>query len=319
MLQYHVLWGSMIEIGIISNPKSRKNRKNPNIIKELESVIGKNGKVFKTENFDDIYKVAQEFKEKDIKILALNGGDGTIHITLSIFIKVYKNNPLPKIAILRGGTMNIISSSINSRRGTPKEILQHLIEKLNSSVPFTETQRNIMKINDEYGFIFATGIAYNFLELFYQDDDPSPLRAAKMLGTSSIKAILGQKSTLFKKNRIKIKTDGIDWISNKFTTVGTLSIREMGLGFAPGVRIKEDPNKFYLFSVKGSPLGIARSFPKLWFGYGFNKNVAQDKLTSKVILETLEGPIAFTIDGEMHTPSNKITVELGPKINFILK
>ncbi len=307
-----------MNLGVISNPKSRKNRKNKKIIKKLKAIVGKDGKVFQTNTLDDIYKVAEIFKARKIEVLGINGGDGTIHVTLSIFIKVYEDQELPKIAILRGGTMNTIANSIKSQKGTPKEILRNIIEKYNSDTPFTETQRNILKVNNDYGFIFGNGIIYNFLEIYYKSKDPSPLIAAKTLVGSALKSFVNKRSSLFKKIRIEIETDDIKWVNNKFLAVAALGVREMGLGFAPGARIKDDPNKFYIFAFSNGPMALLRSLPKLWLGYSFSGGVAQEKITSKVVLRS-EKPMPYTIDGEMHSPYKEITITKGPRITFIIK
>ena len=80
----------MSGIGVISNPKSRKNKKDPELMKKLGYILGDNGISYQTNTIDDIYKVAEEFRKKKIDILCINGGDGTNHVTLSVFLQVYK-------------------------------------------------------------------------------------------------------------------------------------------------------------------------------------------------------------------------------------
>ena len=65
-----------------------------------------------TETLDEVRGLAREFKEKGIDILGISGGDGTNHRTLSTFLEVYGETPLPKIALLRGGTMNNLANQL---------------------------------------------------------------------------------------------------------------------------------------------------------------------------------------------------------------
>ena len=62
-----------------------------------------------------------------IGLLAISGGDGTNHVTLSGFIDVYAGAALPQIALLRGGTMNTVANAIGVRRGRPEGLLARLV------------------------------------------------------------------------------------------------------------------------------------------------------------------------------------------------
>ena len=62
-------------IGVVVNPYSRKNRKNPEAIKKLGYIIGDKGSCEATRSLSDVERVAREFMEKGVEILALSGGD----------------------------------------------------------------------------------------------------------------------------------------------------------------------------------------------------------------------------------------------------
>ena len=99
----------MSGIGIITNPHSKQNKRNPSRSQLLSYILGKQGQMEVTQSLDDLAQVAEKFKKNEIEILAINGGDGTISQTLTAFHKVYGDTKLPKIAILPGGTMNVRS------------------------------------------------------------------------------------------------------------------------------------------------------------------------------------------------------------------
>jgi len=154
-------------IGIITNPHSRRNRRFPEQMRRLAYVLGDDDTYELTNRIEDVKAVARQFKERNIEVLALNGGDGTNHVTLSTFIDVYGDEPLPKITFLRGGTMNTISNGVGIK-GTPSRLLANLVEKYYTGIPYETTERDMLKISDEngvnYGFIFGNGIVSNFLK-----------------------------------------------------------------------------------------------------------------------------------------------------------
>ena len=109
--------------------------------------------------------MASDFKEHGIKILAINGGDGTISQTLTAFIKAYDGAPLPKIAILRGGTINVLAENLGIK-GSPEQVLYRLIER-HSINNLTVTRKiSTICIEGQHGFLFGNGTTAGFLELF---------------------------------------------------------------------------------------------------------------------------------------------------------
>ena len=117
----------MSGIGIITNPHSKLNKRNPQRTALLGYILGEKGRLEVTNNLDDLGRVAREFKSKNIGILAINGGDGTICRTLTAFIQVYGNAPLPKVALLRGGTINVLANNLGIA-GSPEQVLYRLVE-----------------------------------------------------------------------------------------------------------------------------------------------------------------------------------------------
>jgi diacylglycerol kinase (ATP) len=106
-------------IGVISNPNSRRNRRYPEQMNRLAYLLGEDDQGVTTRSAEDVVDVAKRFRDAEIDILALNGGDGTNHVTLTTFIEVYGDQPLPMVALLRGGTMNTVSNPSGSA-ATPR-------------------------------------------------------------------------------------------------------------------------------------------------------------------------------------------------------
>ena len=55
-----------------------------------------------------------------IDVLGISGGDGTNHVTITGFLEVYADEPLPPLAFLRGGTMNTVANSVGVPRGAAR-------------------------------------------------------------------------------------------------------------------------------------------------------------------------------------------------------
>jgi diacylglycerol kinase family enzyme len=89
-------------IGVVVNPHAGANRiAGPERVEVFSDVVGNDGLVRVTESVEAIEEVAREFRDHGTEILAVCGGDGSYHCTLSGFRAVYGDRPLPMLLPLR--------------------------------------------------------------------------------------------------------------------------------------------------------------------------------------------------------------------------
>ena len=94
-------------IGVIINPHARANRNGgAERVRRLAEIVGGDGAVRVTESLPAIQDVAREFRAQGREVLAICGGDGSYHCTLTGFRAVYGDAPLPLLLPLRAGTIN---------------------------------------------------------------------------------------------------------------------------------------------------------------------------------------------------------------------
>ena len=311
-------------IGIITNPHSRRNRRHPERMRRLGYMLGQHDTYELTNRVEDVEQVARKFKENEIDILALNGGDGTNHVTLTTFIDVYDGDPLPKIALLRGGTMNTVSNSLGIR-GTPPRLLANLVEKYYTGRPFETSRRDIIKITDEkgsrYGFIFGNGLVANFLEIYYDDDDPSPTKAALLLGRAAASLPFGGDlvARIVRPFNAEIDVGDETWPQRGYSTVVAATVDQIGLGFRPFIRCQEQPGCFHMLAISAGATTVARALPRIRLGLPIDNEEFGSAVASRATFRSDE-PITYTVDGDMHVAqSGEITLETGPQLEIILK
>src|SRR5476651_1926711 len=116
-----------MSIGVVLNPRSRRNLRDPGAALRLARTLGDHGIVRAVHSLDDLHRAAEDFKQLDIDVLGISGGDGTNHVTITGFIDVYDGSALPRLAFLRGGTMNTVANSVGVGHGRPEGLLGKLI------------------------------------------------------------------------------------------------------------------------------------------------------------------------------------------------
>src|SRR5580704_17382124 len=125
----------MSGIGVVLNPRSRRNLRDPKAALRLARTLGDHGVVRQVDSIEDLHRTAEDFRHLDIDVLGISGGDGTNHVTITGFLDVYGNGKvadsaapalLPQIAFLRGGTMNTVANSVGIQHGKPEGLLSRL-------------------------------------------------------------------------------------------------------------------------------------------------------------------------------------------------
>jgi len=307
-------------IGVISNPRSRQNLKHPDRIRRLAYILGQGGSSKATKSFEELDQVIDEFKRQEIDILALNGGDGTNHVVLTAMMKAYGDKPLPKIALLRGGTLNTISNACDIK-GRPSGILFNITEKYSNGEAFEITERDLLKIGDMYGFIFGNGIVANFMETYYASGSPSPTQGALTLARGIGSMFIGGPTIRkwMEKVYAKVTVDGEVLPMREWVSIFGSTIREIGLNFRVFHRCEEEPHSFHMLTLVSHPVWLVADLPHIYFGRPLHPCVGYETVAKDVLIEA-EHPFGYTIDGDMHKcESGTLRLTVGPRLQLIVK
>lgn len=310
----------MSGIGIILNPYSRSNRKNPERIKQLGFIVGDRGSCHATETLDQVKELAHEFKERNVEVLGISGGDGTNHKTLTAFLEVYGDTPLPRIAFLRGGTMNNLSNQLGIR-GAPEKILSNLILKYHENEPFNEVKVNIIKINGMYGFLFGMGLISRFIEV-YQDveNGPSPIRGAWCLLRAMFSSMVNDKFAqhLCERFDAVITVDGKRLPFKNYMMLFAGTMKTLGFNFRPLYRATSVVGQFQTVAISATGRQLLGTFPRAFLARPANSEHYADEMGSHVVIE-LDKPMSYTIDGDFpEAPSSRIELTTGPLLTCIV-
>ncbi|MBI5300481.1 MAG: hypothetical protein HY877_09375 [Deltaproteobacteria bacterium] len=305
-------------IGVILNPYSRSNRKNPNRAEKLGFIVGDKGSCHATKDISDVEILAREFKERKIEILGISGGDGTYQKTLTIFIKVYGETPLPNIAFLGGGTMNNIVGYLGIR-GTPEIILSQLIYRYHQDTPFKLVDCPVLKVNEMYGFLFGNGLLYRFLKDFNKVVGPTKWTALSMLFTEICHSLFHTKRGTELSERIEadVLIDGVPWPFKNYVTIFAGTIETLGFNFRALYRTCREPGRFQMIGFSMPPRQIILTFPKILMGKKVNSEHFLDTMASEVLIKTKE-PQGYMMDGELYSPVSEVRISLGSTLKIIV-
>lgn len=305
-------------IGVILNPFSKKYKKNPEKAQRMGFIVGDKASCKATQDLQDLRRVAEEFKSRDIDILAISGGDGTIHCSLTTFIQIYGDKPLPKICLLKGGTVNTIASNLKIK-GSSEKILSDLLVKYHEDIPFETQSLQVTKINDEYGLIFGIGTANRFMEAYYENGTPSPTHAAVLLMKCVSSSLVNGEFTrkMFAPFEAEVEMDGIKWPFNNYSNILTASIVNVGLGSKVMYQLIDNPYAFQAIGTNCTPRHLGKQVAKFYFGKPKNSPHIIEQAGKKLTIK-LKKPIHYMIDGDMKSTSDYFELTTGPHLTVVI-
>lgn len=310
----------MSGIGVITNPKSRRNLRNPRLAGQLAYILGERGELAQPADLNALAAVAQRFRERDIDILCINGGDGTMHAAMSAMVKAYGDHPLPRIAILRSGTMNTIAHGLGVK-GNASEILDYVVQRYHAGDVMPTKRRWLMSVDGEhYGFLFGNGLIARFLEVYYEGSEPSPTKALWLLLRACASAAVGGAfiKRLLTPFRGTANLDGVEWPMHEWMTVSAGTSDDIGVGFRPFFKALSHPNAMHVVGVASmNAMVLVRQLPRIWRAKQVRSPDIYDDVARKLVL-TSDQPISYMIDGDFHRGGTSVTVSMGPAVDFVV-
>jgi diacylglycerol kinase family enzyme len=324
-------------IGVVLNPRSRHHLRDPGAALRLARALGSHGVLREARSIDELYRIAEDFRRVEIDVLAISGGDGTNHVTLTGFLDVYGGATMPQVALLRGGTMNTVANSVGVRRGRPEGLLGRLLRGYaeRANAPLENVERHVMRIapradgnggaggKAHYGFLFGTGVVAGFLAEYYRDLEPTPLVAAKTLaravGSALVHGDMIRRMAAPFHGSVTLD-DGSTWPQREYLTVTAGTIAHIGLNFKPFRRYDERPAAFQILGIYASPTSIVVELPRIHQAEPMRPGKAYDALATRAIVRsaTAEGPMRYMIDGDLHESPGELEVAIGPRVRLVV-
>jgi diacylglycerol kinase family enzyme len=309
-------------IGIVNNPRSRRNRRDPGIARRLRAQLGDDGEMLDASTPEELERAVERFRAARIDALGINGGDGTGHYVLTAFARACGRDAIPPILLLRGGAMNTVAHG-HGIHGGPERILRDFLLRRRSGFPLRTVPRDLLRVAADggaprYGFIFGTGAIVTFLEAYYATRRPSPAMAVLLVVRGFGSALVGGPfaASVVRREPLRITTDGDEWPDGSYLTLAAGSTPDIGFGFQPFHRCGEQPGFFHAVGITGSVVQLALALPRLHRGAPWRRKLAQDEVARELVVEGNEP--GYTIDGDLYPAERTVRVDTGPAVEIVV-
>jgi diacylglycerol kinase family enzyme len=311
----------MAGIGIVSNPRSRRNLVRPRTAEALRRLLGDAGALHEAATPEELERALAALRRAGIDTLAVNGGDGTLHVVVTALARTWEG-PWPRLLPLRGGSMNTVASA-HGLRGSPEVALQRLLELRRAGGDAVTVERDLLQVEApgqpaRIGFLFGTGLAVAFLEEWHQRGPATRRSALRLLLRAALSAgVDGPLSArLSRFEPMRVSADGEEWPADAFLSVVAGAIPDIGFGFLPLARCAEQPGSFHAVGVTGSLARLALRLPAVWLARPWHRPLALDAVVRDLLLEAPR--LRITVDGDLFSADGPVRVRTGPLAHVLL-
>jgi diacylglycerol kinase family enzyme len=337
-----------MEIGVITNPNSRKNRNRPDRADRLRKIVGDFGEVHATRSIESIKPVLREFLRKRARYWVADGGDGALHWMVRLGMEVLQEFigealTLPMTLPTKGGTIDFVANNVGIE-GDAEGILATLRRNVERNTQIEETEVDSMVIDGiqvvdgadvpfrTYGFASAAGgVGQRFYAKYYDDPDPNPRTIMKVVANTGASAPialsplarlpLGQwrsyAKDVFEPTRCRVTLDGMRLPGDRFTGIHVASM-SINLGNVLRFFGKADqPGLMNALVGTPSPWGIIRNLPRMARGQEMRGRNILDRPCREMSMEAVgDDLLAPIIDGEYYRNVKKLSFHIGPRVRI---
>lgn len=315
----------MSGIGVITNPTSRRNRRDPGVARALSYVLGERGELAAPCDLDALAATLRHFRDREIDVLCVNGGDGTVHQAVTAMVRAYQDGPaLPALVVLRGGTMNIIADSVGVSV-SPERMLTQVVDAFHSGEALPERTVRLMEVEIDgapprYGFLAGNGVIAGFLQVYYERDHPTPVDAATLLARAAASALTGGPlvKRILRPWRGTVTVDGQAWDGREWVAIALGTVEEMGFGFRVFHEVADNPDKVQVVGIGSSVARLATELPRLYAGRGTRDPANRCALSRELILQG-DQRFPIMIDGDLYEATEgRVRARSGPAVRLLL-
>lgn len=308
-----------MQTSIIVNRNAGSMRRDPRLADRMRRMCGPNTALHVTDSLHELNDAVSEAAHVGATTVGVLGGNGTASATLTALWKAYGERPKPKIAFLRGGTMNTVATSMGISHHRPSELLKRALGAAESPERARVRSRPVMVVGDRLGFLFGTGVWHGYLAETYKDGQPSRITNATTLlravGSATIDGDTFHR--IYRPTPIAVRFEGGSWEAAPYLTVAAGTIADAGFGFRPFHRVFHTERGFQILAVQGGPTAVLRDLPRVWLGRGFRPETARDHITPWAELRSPSGTFGYSVDGDVCSAQGSLRIELGPVFEFL--
>jgi diacylglycerol kinase (ATP) len=300
----------MPKIGLISNPRSQRNRRG---LEEIRQILAGAPDIVHvaTDASGELDEVLADFARRGIDLLLINGGDGTVQNLLTRLFERHAFQASPLLGILPRGTANTTAADVGLRGKTAAALNRAIAALRRGTIADHVVERPILRIENlaggmpQRGMMFGAGAIPDAIELWNREVYGRGLKGGfgmgVTLGAILLGSVLGRRSNgVLRPHDIGVTLDGGSESRTDRLLVLATTLHRLILGSRPFWNYDAQPIRYT--SIAYPPAHLLRAAPKVLYGWrrGTLCPEVYDSKGARRIALRLDAPV--TVDGETFDP-----------------
>jgi hypothetical protein len=317
----------MTRIGLIINPRSQRNRRDMAAMRQAAAGHG-DLMLVELDNVHATAQVLREFARREVALVVVSGGDGTVQKVLTELLNGSEFAALPQIAVLPSGMTNLIATDVGPR-GDPARSLDRLCQAAEAAMAVEALVRPVLSMQRApgelpvHGMFLGTAAFYRGVMVARNEVHPlgakHGLAAVMSLALALFRLVAGRRGPdmLLQGERMNVELDGTpaqprEYLLFMATTLQRLILRVMPFWGEGAGDLRYTSVEFPPQNLWRALLPALRGCPKPWMAArGYRSGCVSECRLS------VDSPIVF--DGEIFRadPGVPIVLRADRRIAFL--
>lgn len=316
-----------LRVGVLSNPLSGRNKRN---FSSYQTLFQSDPRLIQIAVVtpEDIAEALAIFAAREVNLILINGGDGTIQAALNTLLNDRPFPQIPWLAVFPSGTANMIAGDVGLgpfAKGTIENFIQFLAP---SRLPLPIVKRNILRLRfadgrkTMYGMFFGAGAIYYGTQIGRATKQSvgrlGEWGAGLILAKFLVALATGSKKRLHSVPIGLARGKG-DMVNQEYLVLLVTSLNRLFLGMKPFWSTETGP--LHCTGLMLPYRHLWRCLPKLLRGKGHPLATKENGFVSyNPSLIRLQITSGFVLDGEIYDPPPKgqtIILEPGGEVSFV--
>jgi hypothetical protein len=258
-------------------------------------------------------KALLDFARKDVNLVAVSGGDGTVQAVLTALFDKRPFEEFPLLTVLQSGTASMTARDVGLL-GSRVKALQKLFRwaQTGNGKPST-VRRPVLRVAapghpTRYGMFFGAAAIYQGIQYFHRNVNGKGFRGEVGPGLTILRflweAVVNKGNELTASVPLTVKLDQNPAEQFDCLVVFISTLERLLLGMHPYWGSENGP--LHYTAVKANPRHLLWALPSFFRGFGGYHGTSENGFYSHNAYEIkLYLASGFTLDGQLYTPENQ--------------
>jgi diacylglycerol kinase (ATP) len=300
----------MPKIGLISNPRSQRNRRG---LQEIRHILADAPDIvhLATDASGELDEALSDFAARGVDLVLINGGDGTVQHVLTRLFERHAFATPPLLGILPRGTANTTAADVGLRGKTAAAVRRVIAASRAGTIADHVVERPVLRIENlagempQRGMMLGAGAIPDAIELCNREVYGRGLKGDFGMGVTLaailLGSVLGRRSNgVLRPHDIGVMLDGGSEMRTDRLLVLATTLHRLILRSRPFWNYDAQPIRYT--SIAYPPEHLLSAAPKVMYGWrrdALPPEIYHSKGARRLELR-LEAP--FTLDGETFHP-----------------